>query len=156
MDIVTEIEIWIDKILDKHAIRSGKLLQAWFPGMHSNIGGGYTPDGLANEALHWMVEQAETLGLEFDSTYLAHFKPCFNSKLHDSMTFMYKAMGPHTRTIGEHIGDGETVHQSAIDRKRLTSCAYDPSNLNDFLEKTASTQTDNTTRITRGTPCPDL
>src|SRR5207253_7515445 len=44
----------------------GHLAQAWFPGVHSNVGGGYTPDGLANEALHWIVEEAERLGLETD------------------------------------------------------------------------------------------
>ena len=41
---------------------------------------------------------------------------------------------------------------TGIDAKASQFC----DTLNDFLEKTASTQTDNTTRITRGTPCPDL
>jgi uncharacterized protein (DUF2235 family) len=49
---------------------TGILEQAWFAGVHSNVGGGYSPDGLANEALHWMVEKAEALGLEFDQNYL--------------------------------------------------------------------------------------
>ena len=40
---------------------TGNLVQAWFPGVHSNVGGGYSPDGLANEALHWVVEKAEAL-----------------------------------------------------------------------------------------------
>ena len=51
--------------------------------MHSNVGGSYAPDGLANEALHWIIEKAEGLGLEFDKAYLAHFVPCFNSLLND-------------------------------------------------------------------------
>ena len=59
--------------------------QVWFAGVHSNIGGGYAPDGLANEALHWMAEKAEGLGLELDHAYLKHFKPCFNARLHDSV-----------------------------------------------------------------------
>ena len=29
---------------------TGQLVQAWFAGVHSNVGGGYSPDGLANEA----------------------------------------------------------------------------------------------------------
>ena len=52
------------------------------------------PDGLANEALHWIVEKAEKLGLEFDRPYLAHYLPCFNSVLNDSMTAVYRLMGP--------------------------------------------------------------
>lgn len=134
----------------------GTLDQVWFPGVHSNVGGGYAPDGLANEALHWMVERAERLGLEFDAGYLAHFIPCFNSVLVDSMTLAYRAMGPNERKLGEHAADGETVHQSAIDRMQLAACAYGPDNLNAYLAKPGRPQAANTTRIARGTPCPDM
>lgn len=135
---------------------NGRLTQAWFAGVHSNVGGGYAPDGLANEALHWVVEQAEHLGLEIDRAYLEHFRPCFNSVLNDSMTAMYKIMGPHVRMLGEHASDGETVHQSAIDRKNLPACAYAPPNLDDYLTKTRPPQVVNTTRVARGAPCPPL
>jgi uncharacterized protein (DUF2235 family) len=133
---------------------SGQLVQAWFAGVHSNVGGGYAPDGLANEALHWVVEQAEHLGLEVDGTYLTHFLPCFNSVLHDSMTQMYKIMGPFVRTLGNHATDGEAVHQSGIDRKNLPACAYAPPNLEEYCTKAKQVQAINTTRIARGTPCP--
>ena len=66
--------------------------------LHSNVGGGYSPDGLANEALHWMVEQAEMLGLQVDHSYLAPFIPCFNSVLNESMTLMYRLFG---QTVGQ-------------------------------------------------------
>jgi uncharacterized protein (DUF2235 family) len=132
----------------------GQLMQAWFPGVHSNIGGGYNPDGLANEALHWLVEKAEQLGLEFDATYLAHFRPCFNSVLNDSMTALYKVMGPRARMLGEHIAD-EALHQSVIDRKNLPACAYNPANLNAYLSK-AGIQVVNTARVGRGAPCEEL
>lgn len=134
----------------------GQLVQAWFAGVHSNVGGGYTPDGLANEALHWVVENAERLGLEIDSAYLAHFIPCFNSVLKDSMTVMYRAMRPRVRTLGAHEADGEAVHQSAIDRKNLPECAYDPPNLKAYLEKAHTVQVVDTTRVSRGTACPDV
>lgn len=49
----------------------GSLEQTWFAGVHSNVGGGYSPDGFANEALHWIVEKVEGLGLEFDREYLS-------------------------------------------------------------------------------------
>jgi hypothetical protein len=120
------------------------------------VGGSYAPDGLANEALHWMVEKAENLGLEFDKPYLAHFLPCFNSVLNDSMTAMYKMMGPNVRTLGQHAADGEAVHQSAIDRKRLPECQYAPKNLETVLTNGGMLKVVNTTRIARGTPCPPL
>ena len=131
---------------------TGKLEQAWFAGVHSNVGGGYAPDGLANEALHWIVEQAEGLGLEIDKPFLQFYRPCFNSDLRDSMTFKYKVMGAHVRPIGEHAADGEFVHMSAIDRLNLPECAYDPENLRAYVARGVPQVVD-TTRVPRGTPC---
>ncbi|MBE0585683.1 MAG: DUF2235 domain-containing protein [Desulfofustis sp.] len=131
---------------------SGTLEQVWFPGVHSNVGGSYSPDGLANEALHWMVEKAENLGLEFDANHLGHYLPCFNSVLNDSMTTFYNLMGPVQRKLGEHIGHGEAIHQSALDRQNLAECAYDPDNLKSYLAS-GSAPIVNTHRIARGTPC---
>lgn len=132
---------------------TGTLEQAWFAGVHSNVGGGYNLDGLANEALHWIVEKAERHGLEFDNRYLAHYLPCFNSVLRDSMSTMYKAMGKHSRPIGGHIADGETVHQSAVDRVNHAESRYSPANLGAYRAGNPNAATSNTSRIPRGTPC---
>jgi hypothetical protein len=129
------------------------LAQAWFAGVHSNVGGSYTPDGLANEALHWIVEQAEALGLDLDNAFLAHYLPCFNSRLHDSMTTMYRLLGPHVRPIGQFLADGELVHQSALDRMKLPVCDYRPGNLAAYLAGAVKPATCNTKRIARGEPC---
>jgi uncharacterized protein (DUF2235 family) len=131
---------------------NGTLEQAWFAGVHSNVGGSYHPDGLANEALHWMVEKAETLGLEFDKPFLEHYRPCFNSVLNDSMTTMYKVMGPYVRPIGRQLVDGEAIHQSALDRMNLPDCKYDPQNLREYVGK-GGPRVVNTQRIARGIPC---
>ena len=130
---------------------SGKLEQVWFAGVHSNVGGGYAPDGLANEALHWMVEKAEGHGLEFDSRFLAHFKPCYDSIICDSMTAFYKIMGRGSRQIGGFSADGEGIHQSALDRKQTQDLDYTPRNLGD-AGALAKVRTVNTTRVARR-PC---
>ena len=135
---------------------TGKLEQAWFAGVHSNVGGSCSPDGLANEALHWVVEKAETLGLEFDPVFLAKYRACFNSEMQDSMSTMYKVMGPYTRPLGRQPADGEAVHQSAIDRMNFPPCRYAPENLKSYLASAGTATTSNTTRIPRGTPCEDL
>jgi uncharacterized protein (DUF2235 family) len=134
---------------------AGRLEQAWFPGVHSNVGGGYAPDGLANEALHWLIEKAEALGLEVDAAYLSHFPPCFNSVLHDSMTAMYRSMRPLVRPLGSHVTDGEAVHQSTVDRVGLGSCGYTPKNFVGAPDAERLPRV-TTTRIARGAPCPDL
>ncbi len=130
----------------------GTLEQLWFAGVHSNVGGSYAPDGLANEALHWISEKAEALGLELDRAYLAHFRPCFNSTLHDSMTAFYRAMGENLRAIGAQRADGEGVHQSAIDRRDYAPSRYAPPNLAAAFA-IGALAVGNTTRIARGTPC---
>ena len=119
------------------------------------MGGGLWPDGLANEALHWLIEKAEQLGLEFNGRYLEKFRPCFNSVLNDSMTLTYRVMGAHLRPIGEHLADGEAIHQSALDRSALAECRYDPPNLRQALT-TSTLPIRNTSRVPRGTPCPPL
>ncbi|MEW8038034.1 MAG: DUF2235 domain-containing protein [Candidatus Thiodiazotropha sp.] len=134
----------------------GELQQAWFAGVHSNVGGSYSPDGLANEALHWMVEKAEALGLECDKEYLDHFWPCFNSVLNDSMTIAYQVMGPYERQIGKRVNDGEAIHQSVLDRMQHAKCDYDPPNIEGYHDNQANIPVVNTSRIKRGEPCPDL
>jgi uncharacterized protein (DUF2235 family) len=134
---------------------TGTLEQAWFAGVHSNVGGSCSPDGLANEALHWIVEKAEALGLTFDGRFLKPYRPCFNSTMQDSMSTMYKVMGPYVRPIGHQRGDGEAIHQSAIDRRNLPVCAYGPENLAECLAQPGTMPISNTTRVPRGTPCRD-
>jgi uncharacterized protein (DUF2235 family) len=140
-------------VWEKPAGWTGTLQQAWFAGVHSDVGGGYTPDGLANEALHWMVEKAEGLGLEFDNAFLQHYRPCFNSVLHDSMSTMYRAMGQLVRPLGQNGSSGEVVHQSALDRLKLAVTDYHPANLGAFVQTAGMTTTCNTTRVPRGTAC---
>lgn len=107
---------------------NGQLEQAWFCGVHSNIGGGYKPDGLANEALHWIVEKAEALGLAFDDAAIAHYAPHYGTQAHDSMTLLYRPLGVLQRTVGAHAADGEALHQSVVDRLAL-GAGYRPKNL---------------------------
>src|SRR3981081_1000974 len=42
-----------------------QLLQVWFSGVHSNVGGGYPDDSLANITLAWMMAEAKQAGLLF-------------------------------------------------------------------------------------------
>lgn len=42
---------------------AGKIVQCWFVGAHSNIGGGYETNVLASEPLEWILDGAEEMGL---------------------------------------------------------------------------------------------
>jgi uncharacterized protein (DUF2235 family) len=113
---------------------TGQLVQAWFAGVHSNVGGGYTPDGLANEALHWIVGEAKALGLEVDGVYLKPFQARHDSKLHDSMSLAYRAMGAAERRLGDHAASGEAIHESAVSRAATAGMNYQPANALAYLK----------------------
>jgi uncharacterized protein (DUF2235 family) len=142
----------------------GQLEQAWFAGAHANVGGCYNPDGLANEALHWLVEKAEDVGLEFDKDYLTFFRPCFDSWLNDEFKGLISWRGELIRAPGLHLKHGETVHPSVIDRMGLAESdycpdsdlnqvrqvKYEPLNLMTMLDKLPIAKS---RRTTPGQPC---
>lgn len=66
------------------------LEQRWYPGVHSNVGGGYVNDGLANLSLRWMLGEAESCGLAIDRRYSKFFRPYPQDTLHSSKTMVYK------------------------------------------------------------------
>lgn len=127
---------------------TGTLEQVWFAGVHSNVGGSYSPDGLANEALHWMVEKAEDCGLEFDKPFLQHYEPHHDSVLNDSMAPLYRVFGSYERPIGHQAADGEMIHQSVLDRMQSPTCHYDPSNVRKYLAR-GTPRVVKTSRISR-------
>ena len=132
---------------------NGTLQQAWFAGSHINVGGGAAPDGLANEALNWIVEKAEHLGLEFDKAFLTFFRPCYNSVLRDSLTGKYRLFGELGRPIGQRLADGEVIHQSALDRVAHAESRYAPENLARARAGAVAMPVVTTTRCPRGIPC---
>ena len=114
---------------------TGDLEQAWFAGAHANVGGSYNPDGLANEALHWMCERAEGLGLELDWEYLSHYRPCFDSWSNDEAKTWDWLWGYHTRSIAQRSDTGETLHPSVMDRMGLAQSDFCPDSKSNRLEQ---------------------
>jgi len=53
--------------------------QKWFPGVHSNVGGGYSNTGLSDLALQWMADKAKQNGLNLDFGKISKlvFEPAF-------------------------------------------------------------------------------
>lgn len=118
---------------------TGTLEQVWFPGVHSNVGGGYAPDGLANAALQWMVGKAEALGLAFDRNYLSFFEAHSDSYLADSMKGIYHALGTFERPVGQTPGANEAVHRSVIERLDNAGLNYHPHNAEAFVRAATTT-----------------
>lgn len=146
-------EIW------RRAEPGQSLEQRWFAGVHSNIGGGYLDDGLANVALQWMIDAARQRGLVFDEDYLRAFRGYPQDRLYRSESWLYRFLDATRLRFGrgrrELLDQPEsarlslspsTIHRLRVDpreRRPLgdTSAprfpempvAYRPSNLLRFL-----------------------
>ncbi|KAG1730060.1 hypothetical protein EDB19DRAFT_2012156 [Suillus lakei] len=103
------------------------LKQVWFPGAHSDVGGGYERRELADIALFWMVGEIKSfveLDLEFlRSTRQHHPEPWGTSQPHNeymgSLLAMRLAYGLKTRLQSGHITKTSTFHQSVAVSPRV-------------------------------------
>jgi uncharacterized protein (DUF2235 family) len=110
------------------------LAQAWFPGVHMDVGGGYRGAGLSNAALLWIQQAAAAAGLEFDAVVLGGFQPDSHAPLHNSRKFPFTLLPPHIRSIAGRDRSWETIHESARARYRDDE-SYRPRNLVQYMEE---------------------
>ncbi|MBS4098057.1 MAG: DUF2235 domain-containing protein [Sulfuricella sp.] len=73
--------------------------QLWFPGVHSDVGGGYPETGLSDGALQWMMDEAAQAGLKFLPGVAAQINPNHHGTLHDSATGAFKMMPTLPRNV---------------------------------------------------------
>lgn len=95
------------------------LVQKWFPGVHSDVGGGYGRCGLSDGALKWMMEQAQGQGLAFRPKAWDQIQPNAQDVLHDSLTGVFKSLKTRPRQVPRFDAaqpDDGPMHPSAIDR----------------------------------------
>ena len=104
------------------------LEQRWFAGVHSNIGGGYNPDDLANFALQYMVSKAKECGLQFDDDYLSFYGGGVDEEIRDSMSFKYRLLGKNIREINMQGGTNEVIDESVL-AKMSEDSDYQPVNV---------------------------
>jgi len=90
--------------------------EVWFAGAHSDVGGGYPDDGLAQVALHWMVERIEavstTAPLRFDAGFKASVEAAMSpfGPRHDSRagTGVFYRYAPRDIAVPAAPAEGET------------------------------------------------
>lgn len=87
-------EIW------RNAHSNQTLEQRWFAGVHSNVGGGYVDDGLANLALRWMLKEAEAFGLTVDRSFVSKYRGYAQDRLYRSESMAYRVFDGLRRRAG--------------------------------------------------------
>lgn len=107
--------------------------QVWFPGVHSNVGGGYPRSGLSNIALYWMMKKASKHGLKFvdGSIDASRDEADPHGKLYDSRSGLAAYYRYKPRDIAYECrrrGCDVRVHRSAQDRIAQRTSGYAPCN----------------------------
>jgi hypothetical protein len=114
--------VWVKQNADPDQV----LEQVWFPGVHSNIGGGYVEHGLSDTTLLWMLSRLQVHDLvDFDATCVDgaidryHAEIFAAGKLQNSRSFFWKAIAcPIPRAVGI-TDESERIHQGTIDRMEV-------------------------------------
>ena len=108
--------------------------QQWFIGVHSNVGGSYGDDGIANIALHWIAKGAVETGLALDKKFLDFYRPWFGDSLYESYKRFYKKLDGYRHVGGQGarplLGYAReanlTVDRSVIQRMQLDVKKLEP------------------------------
>jgi hypothetical protein len=134
--------VWNEEALRQDG---GTIEQVWFAGMHSNVGGGYARDELANVTLDWMMARLDehrdalkqsdpSAGLSLkpqarrDARDDAHsFGKVYDSRSGFKMFYRYQP-----RPIELLRSKAKTpvrIHESVLDRLEQRTAGYTPGNL---------------------------
>jgi uncharacterized protein (DUF2235 family) len=94
------------------------LAQVWFPGVHSDVGGGYAEPGLSHCAIQWMIQEAAGFGLELEPHLTGAIRPDPHDKQHNERKGIYLVRSKHVRPISG------PVHVSAKQRWEANTQDY--------------------------------
>ena len=105
---------------DSNDSRSAK--EVWFPGVHSDVGGGYADCDLSNGSLQWMIEESYDCGLAFRQKVLPTIKSNPLGVMHESHKgFMAAIMRSRPRNIPAITkANEEAIHPSVFARQKVS------------------------------------
>lgn len=102
---------------DERKISPGQnIVQVWFAGVHSDIGGSYVERGLSDITLDWMLKYAKKSGLLIYPRQKVQIRPDPNGLMHDSRSGFGKLFRKKQRKTDERTNPPK-IHQSVLDRE---------------------------------------
>lgn len=118
--------LWTDRDTGGVLADDERVRQVWFPGAHSDVGGGYPQTGLSDAALRWMIDEAQaSAGLAFVPEAVEQIRPRATDVLHDSCGGFYERLNSAPRAVPRVDADAR-VHESAVARWRSVPLRQDP------------------------------
>lgn len=108
-------------------LNDAQLEQVWFPGVHCDVGGSYSPSDLSDISLAWMMQKSMQCGLVFKPDVLKQYVPInpgkSTSPAHDEWNLIPWGIPKH-RTVPERSFIANTVQMRLDGRSD-----YQPGNL---------------------------
>lgn len=104
------------------------LMQVWFAGVHSDVGGGYEDHSLGDFAAEWILKEAAKCGLKVESHLTLALKPAHNARQHNEYKGMFKLRDSIPREVGP------VVHQSVKRRFEDAKVKYKSPALKKLLD----------------------
>jgi hypothetical protein len=95
---------------------SQSLQQVWFPGAHSDVGGGYRQTQWSDEALRWMADEAASCGLALNRTLLPKAMEDDGAPIHNSIKGLFAAATPAVRIV---LAERRDLTTSALETFRV-------------------------------------
>lgn len=127
--------------------RDTEIHQVWFPGMHSNVGGGYGRTDLSYVALKWMLSHAVASGMVVCDGFLKEVNDKANAAgiLHnsrDGLAIFYRytprnltKLSTDERTKKSKLKGEIQIHESGIERMKNRNQWYAPDALPRTFER---------------------
>jgi len=101
--------------------------ERWFPGAHSDVGGGYREHGLSDAALNWMIQEASLIGLAFDIRMICQIPHNnFQDVLHDPCDGVFGLMATMPRAVPNLPTAQDILAKSTIHRMAAPPIAQAP------------------------------
>jgi len=107
--------LWQETAENRHRIK-----QAWFPGVHSDVGGGYRERHHSDVALEWMIEQAKGRGLLIREDTEYEYRVDLREDIHASAFDIFgKEIGVEPREAPVTAENRSKVHRSVREKMNL-------------------------------------
>jgi hypothetical protein len=102
--------------------------EVWFPGVHSDVGGGYAQTDLSNGALLWMMQESENSSLKFRKNIKKTIKADPLGVMHDSYKGIFAKMRSRPRSIAaiDKKKNKNLFHSSVFERQKISPIEYFP------------------------------
>jgi uncharacterized protein (DUF2235 family) len=108
-------------------VHSADHQEVLFPGVHSDIGGGYKEIGLSDITLKWMLDSASQFQLLLRDDAYANVNPDAADKIHNSLVPAWWLLGWHKRRIRAYEREWPVhVHESIRQRRERIGGRYSP------------------------------